>query len=144
MTFLGSYEKLVNIGTKSGETDGLIARQESTLGGMGFRCGISQDPEGDDLLQFLVKDFYVVVCFNIMSTKKTGDITESQVIAHLIKNDKQVFVPFGDNTRYDLAVDENGRIIRIQCKTGNLAERQDGHVIMKIFRNGEIGITADC
>ena len=31
---------------------------------------------------------------------------------------KSVLQPFGDNKRYDLAIDDDGKIVRIQCKTG--------------------------
>ena len=31
-----------------------------------------------------------------------------------------VSVPFGENTRYDLVVDDGDRLLRVQCKTGRL------------------------
>ncbi len=31
-----------------------------------------------------------------------------------------IFVPFGENTRCDLIVEEQGRLSRLQCKTGRL------------------------
>ena len=31
---------------------------------------------------------------------------------------KTVLVPFGDGQRYDLAIDEGGTLVRVQCKTG--------------------------
>jgi hypothetical protein len=31
-----------------------------------------------------------------------------------------VTVPFGENTRYDLVVDDGARLLRVQCKTGRL------------------------
>ena len=31
-----------------------------------------------------------------------------------------VLVPFGENTRYDLAIDDGSSLLRVQCKTGRL------------------------
>jgi hypothetical protein len=31
-----------------------------------------------------------------------------------------ILLPFGENTRYDLAIDEGDRLSRVQCKTGRL------------------------
>jgi len=54
------------------------------------------------------------------NSKAVGDITQSQVMAALLKRGKRVLLPFGDNARYDLVVDEDGTFTRIQCKTGAL------------------------
>jgi hypothetical protein len=37
-----------------------------------------------------------------------------------------LLVPFGENTRYDLVIDDGSRLARVQCKTGRL---QDGAVV---------------
>jgi hypothetical protein len=29
-------------------------------------------------------------------------------------------LPFGENTRYDLVIDDGARLVRVQCKTGRL------------------------
>lgn len=31
-------------------------------------------------------------------------------------------MPFGDNQRYDLIVDDHGKLLRCQCKTGKLSD----------------------
>jgi hypothetical protein len=31
---------------------------------------------------------------------------------------KSILLPFGENTRYDLLIDEGDRFVRVQCKTG--------------------------
>ena len=54
------------------------------------------------------------------NSKAIGDITQSQVLAALLKQGKKVLMPFGDNFRYDLVVEENGSFSRIQCKTGRV------------------------
>jgi hypothetical protein len=60
------------------------------------------------------------------NTKHKGDAAEAAVLAALVKNGYNVLVPFGDNLRYDLCVDLDGKIIRIQVKTGRL---QDGCIV---------------
>ena len=58
----------------------------------------------------------------IRNSKSVGDVTQSQVMAALLKRGKKVLMPFGDNSRYDLVVEEDGRFMRIQCKTGKLRQ----------------------
>jgi hypothetical protein len=56
------------------------------------------------------------------NTKGRGDVAEAAVIAALVRSGKRVLLPFGENSRYDLVVDEGGRFIRIQVKSGRLRE----------------------
>lgn len=55
-----------------------------------------------------------------MNTKQLGDIAETQVIAALVKQGKNVLLPVGDRNRYDLVVEENGKFYRVQVKSGRL------------------------
>ncbi len=43
-------------------------------------------------------------------------------MAALQANGWVVLLPFGENSRYDLVVDDKGVLSRIQCKTGRLRE----------------------
>ncbi len=52
------------------------------------------------------------------NTKQTGDETEARIIAALIEYDYSVSIPFGDNDRYDLIVDTESGLRRVQYKTG--------------------------
>jgi hypothetical protein len=52
--------------------------------------------------------------------KSVGDQTEAMVIARLVQANKTVLLPFGENQRYDLVIDEGDRFTRVQCKTGRL------------------------
>lgn len=54
------------------------------------------------------------------NSKTVGDRSEGQVLAALLKAGKVVLMPFGDNQRYDIVIDEKGRFGRIQVKTGRL------------------------
>ena len=56
-----------------------------------------------------------------------GKTTEAIILAALVKLGKSVLIPWGEE-RYDLAVDEGGRLLRIQCKTGVL---RNGCVVFK-------------
>jgi hypothetical protein len=46
-----------------------------------------------------------------------GDATEAQVLAALVRLGHRVLLPFSSAVAYDLAVDLDGRLIRVQCKT---------------------------
>ena len=52
-----------------------------------------------------------------MDTKLKADIAESAVITALLKKGFRVLKPVGDRLPYDVAVDVNGRLIRIQVKS---------------------------
>jgi hypothetical protein len=52
--------------------------------------------------------------------KLVGDQAEAMVIARLVQAEKTVLLPFGENQRYDIVLDEGDRFVRIQCKTGRL------------------------
>lgn len=54
-----------------------------------------------------------------MSAKQLGEKTEAIVLAELIKRDIPVSLPFGDNQRYDLLMDVEGVIYKVQVKTAN-------------------------
>lgn len=43
------------------------------------------------------------------------------VLAALLRAGLVVLVPFGDNQRYDLVIDDGGRFYRVQCKTAHLS-----------------------
>lgn len=52
--------------------------------------------------------------------KVIGERSEACLLAGLLKAGKVVLIPFGDNQRYDLVIDEQGEFHRIQVKTGRL------------------------
>ena len=49
--------------------------------------------------------------------KDVGDRTTLAVMLALRCLGYQVSVPFGENSRYDLVVDDGRRLQRVQCKT---------------------------
>ena len=53
-----------------------------------------------------------------MNTKQIGDETEGRIITALIAEGYSVSIPFGDNDKYDLVLDTESQLLRVQCKTG--------------------------
>lgn len=53
-----------------------------------------------------------------MNPKAVGELSEAIILAHLMKKGWAVSLPFGNNQRYDMLVDDGERILRAQCKTG--------------------------
>src|SRR5438477_4017640 len=52
--------------------------------------------------------------------KLKGDITTAKVMASLLTLGKTVLLPWGENHRYDLVIEENGVFKRVQCKTARV------------------------
>jgi hypothetical protein len=55
-----------------------------------------------------------------MNTKLIGDVTQAKILADLVSLGYQVLLPWGDNARYDLVIERDGKFYRLQCKTGRL------------------------
>src|SRR5262252_1007719 len=53
-----------------------------------------------------------------MNTKARGEVSEAVVLAHLTKKGVAVSLPFGNKQRYDMILDEEGRLVKAQVKTG--------------------------
>lgn len=51
-----------------------------------------------------------------MDTKLKADIAESAVVTELLRRGFRVLKPVGDRLPYDIAIDLNGKLIRIQIK----------------------------
>jgi hypothetical protein len=54
--------------------------------------------------------------------KAKGDRSTLAIMLALSEAGYAVLVPFGENTRYDLAIDDGNSLKRVQCKTGRLRE----------------------
>ena len=53
-----------------------------------------------------------------MNSKDAGNLSEAMILAALVRAGYAVLRPFGDNLRYDLAIDKGGTFLRVQCTTG--------------------------
>ena|SRR5688572_29592755 len=56
----------------------------------------------------------------MINSSAIGIRTEGRVLAALLEMGKNILLPFGSGARYDLAFDENGILVRVQCKTGKI------------------------
>ena len=62
-----------------------------------------------------------------LTTKQKGNITELECLLTFVKKGYKVSIPYGEDCRYDLVVDINNNLYRIQCKTSHaLANPEDG------------------
>lgn len=52
----------------------------------------------------------------IMNTKRKGNIAESAISNEFIRNNIPVLLPFGDNEKYDLVIEINGKFKSVQIK----------------------------
>lgn len=52
--------------------------------------------------------------------KAVGEFTQAIVIAALLKRGVPVSVPYGDNQRYDLIIEVNSKLLKVQVKTARL------------------------
>ena len=54
-----------------------------------------------------------------MNSKTKGQLSEAKVLYELQKHNIPVCIPWGDNERYDLVAEFNGKLNKIQVKTAN-------------------------
>jgi hypothetical protein len=64
------------------------------------------------------------------NTKAIGQLSEIMVAAELARAGYLVSVPLGENSRYDLIADKDGRLFRVQVKTGRL---RNGAIIFACY-----------
>lgn len=57
-----------------------------------------------------------------MSTKSQGECSEGKILARLLELGYAISLPFGNNQRYDMILDKDGKFTRAQCKTGRLVD----------------------
>ena len=73
-----------------------------------------------------------------LTTKQKGNITEMECILAFMKAGYKVSIPYGEDCKYDLVVDINNKLYRIQCKTSPaLTHPEDGFK----FKTKSVGIT---
>lgn len=52
-----------------------------------------------------------------MNPKEKGEKTEAAILNHLIQLGIPASIPWGNNQRYDLVIDLNGKLLKAQCKS---------------------------
>jgi hypothetical protein len=60
---------------------------------------------------------------NFGNSKSIGELGVARTLSRLLESGYAVSLPFGDNLRYDLVVDDGQRLLRVQCKTGRLDDK---------------------
>ena len=56
-------------------------------------------------------------------TKSVGELSQAIILARLAEVGYVVSIPFGENQRYDLVIEDgDARFYRVQCKTGWLSQ----------------------
>ena len=56
------------------------------------------------------------------NTSKQDEITESIILAKLVQLGYECLIPWGHDHRYDIGIDDDGKLVRIQCKTARYIE----------------------
>jgi hypothetical protein len=77
--------------------------------------------------------------FNILgehTNKSKGEATEAIITSELLKRGVNVLSPYGENQRYDLVIDVNGELSKIQCKTGRVSD--DTEVVIFATRSSSL------
>lgn len=63
-----------------------------------------------------------------MNTKYIGNLTELQCITRFYELGFPVSIPYGDSEKYDMILDVNSNLYRLQCKHGNLHINENNEV----------------
>jgi ABC-type Fe3+/spermidine/putrescine transport system ATPase subunit len=74
-----------------------------------------------------------------VNSKDRGDETEARAIREFVSSGHSVSIPFGDNDKYDVVVDNGQSLYRVQCKTAwkNKPETIRFNTHSQTTRNGE-------
>lgn len=58
----------------------------------------------------------------MLTSKQKGNLTELKCLTRFVELGYAVSLPYGENSRYDLIVDYNGKLLKIQVKTSKLVQ----------------------
>ena len=65
----------------------------------------------------------------ILNSKRKGSIAVGEAINYFLQNSESVFAPISDCDKYDLVVDKNGTLKRVQCKYSNDRAQSGGFIV---------------
>jgi hypothetical protein len=60
------------------------------------------------------------------NTKRVGDISELRVMHDLVRAGYPVSIPFREDHRYDIVIEKDGVLSRVQAEDGPVAQRRRG------------------
>lgn len=69
-----------------------------------------------------------------MDTKRIGNSTELNCIAYLYDCGCEILLPYGDSQKYDIVIDYNNHMYKIQCKNANITYKEDGAIDYITFK----------
>lgn len=72
----------------------------------------------------------------MFNSKLQGNIGLGAAIAYFTRLGKIVLLPLNDSQTYDLVIDDNGRLSRVQVKTTNSKSVNQKHCLVKIDSRG--------
>ena len=75
-----------------------------------------------------------------LTAKQKGNLTELQCLTAFYAEGCHVSLPYGENSRYDMVVDVDGQLIRVQVKTSSL-KGEEGEAIMFSCRSSHVNST---
>lgn len=76
-----------------------------------------------------------------MNTKAQGDVGVAMAIAYYTQQGYPVSIPMGDNTRYDLIVEVNGELKKIQCKASKYKPKGQYIIALRTSGGNKSGTT---
>ena len=63
--------------------------------------------------------------------KVKGEISESIILATFIRSGASVSLPFGENQRYDMVIDNGSRLFKVQCKSAYKEQGREGVIVFQ-------------
>lgn len=80
-------------------------------------------------MRFFVSVYYSnILCYTIyMNSKEKGDYAAGQAIAYFMSNGYEVCLPIGDKRAYDMVVESEGVLKRVQVKYAGYYARDKNH-----------------
>lgn len=63
--------------------------------------------------------------------KQKGNIGEAKCLAKMVELGVPVCLPFGDNERYDLVIEHNGKLEKIQVKYSS-SQESEGSIVFRV------------
>ena len=73
-----------------------------------------------------------------LNQKQKGNLTELQCLTAFYEYGCHVSLPYGENSRYDMIVDVNGKLLKVQVKTSSLKNPDDDSAIEFSCRSSHV------
>ena len=64
----------------------------------------------------------------MLNSKQKGNLTELQCLTSFYEQGCHVSLPYGENSRYDMIVDVNGKLLKVQVKTASLRKEDENAI----------------